>query len=160
MPAHKFSPQPCFAKASRALLACTFSNVLNSDPALFCVLPDFVPLQVFCPRCEDIFYPRSEYQCSIDGAYYGTTFPHLMLMTYPMYRPPKAVETYVPRVFGFKLHPTAYANRETAPSRSSQRRVTAAAEQGELSRQRSGTAGTAGTGAGGNGNNGGNGNEL
>lgn len=35
---------------------------------------------------QDIFYPRSEYQCSIDGAYYGTTFPHLLLMTYPMYR--------------------------------------------------------------------------
>jgi hypothetical protein len=27
--------------------------------------------QIFCPRCEDIYYPRSEYQCSIDGAYYG-----------------------------------------------------------------------------------------
>ncbi len=45
------------------------------------------------------------------GAYYGTTFPHLMLMTYPMYRPPKSADAYVPRVFGFKLHPTAYGNR-------------------------------------------------
>ena len=54
---------------------------------------------------------RSEYQCSIDGAYSGTTFPHLLLMTYPMYRPPKAADTYVPRVFGFKLHPSAYGNR-------------------------------------------------
>ncbi len=54
---------------------------------------------------------RSEYQCSIDGAYFGTTFPHLMLMTYPTYRPPKSVEEYVPRVFGFKLHPSAYGTR-------------------------------------------------
>lgn len=49
-------------------------------------------------------------QCSIDGAYFGTTFPHLMLMTYPVYRPPKSNEKYVPRVFGFKLHPSAITN--------------------------------------------------
>lgn len=69
------------------------------------------PLQIFCPKCEDIYYPRTEYQCSIDGAYFGTTFPHLMLMTYPSCRPPKASDLYVPRIFGFKLHPTAYGNR-------------------------------------------------
>ncbi|KAJ9512386.1 hypothetical protein QJQ45_012994 [Haematococcus lacustris] len=89
--------------------------------------------KIFCPKCEDIFYPRSEYQCSIDGAYYGTTVPHLLLMTYPMYRPPKCVDLYVPRVFGFKLHATAYGSREQAPPRANQRRI-AAAE----SRQRSG----------------------
>lgn len=72
-------------------------------------------VKVFCPKCEDIYTPKSEYQSSIDGAYFGTTFPHLMLMTYPTYRPPKNVEKYVPRVFGFKLHPTAYGNRETMP---------------------------------------------
>ena len=54
---------------------------------------------------------RSEYQCSIDGAYFGTTFPHLMLMTYPSFRPPQSIEKYVPRVFGFKLHSSAYGNR-------------------------------------------------
>ncbi len=67
--------------------------------------------QVFCPKCEDIYFPRSEYQCSIDGAYFGTTFPHLLLMSYPMYRPPKSSDVYVPRVFGFKLHPSAYGER-------------------------------------------------
>ncbi len=38
-------------------------------------------------------------------------------------RPPKSVEQYVPRIFGFKLHPTAYGNREPAPARNSQRRI-------------------------------------
>lgn len=28
-------------------------------------------------------------------------------MTYPSLRPPRLTEMYVPRVFGFKLHPTA-----------------------------------------------------
>jgi hypothetical protein len=68
------------------------------------------PSQVFCPRCEDIYYPRNEYQCAVDGAYFGTTFPHLLLLTYPQYRPPRNTPTYVPRVFGFKLHPTAYTH--------------------------------------------------
>ena len=54
---------------------------------------------------------RSEYQCSIDGAYFSTTFPHLLMMTYPTFRPPKSIEDYVPRVFGFKLHPSAYGTR-------------------------------------------------
>ncbi len=106
-------------------------------------IPGQSTVKVFCPKCEDIYYPRcahwlrvrtislthfdggvtmtmpctvlsldrSEYQCSIDGAYFSTTFPHLMMMTYPTYRPPKSVEQYVPRVFGFKLHPSAYGNR-------------------------------------------------
>ena len=46
-------------------------------------------------------------QGNADGAYFGTTFPHLLLMTYPSLRPPPATDTYVPRVFGFKLHPSA-----------------------------------------------------
>lgn len=84
-------------------------------------VPGQSTVKIFCPKCEDIFYPRSEYQCSIDGAYFGTTFPHLLLMTYPMYRPPKTADQYVPRIFGFKLHPTAYGNRETAPARNQNR---------------------------------------
>ncbi|KAB5573967.1 hypothetical protein DKX38_001161 [Salix brachista] len=41
---------------------------------------------------------------NIDGAYFGTTFPHLFLMTHGHLKPQKVVQTYVPRVFGFKLH--------------------------------------------------------
>lgn len=74
-------------------------------------IPGISTAKIFCPKCEDIFYPRNEYQCSIDGAYFGTTFPHLLFMTFPAYRPVKSKEVYVPRVFGFKLHPTAYGNR-------------------------------------------------
>ena len=40
----------------------------------------------------------------MDGAYFGTTFPHLYLMTYGHLKPQKPVQSYVPRVFGFKLH--------------------------------------------------------
>ncbi|KAF8067415.1 CKB4 [Scenedesmus sp. PABB004] len=72
--------------------------------------PGSSTVKIFCPRCEDIYYPRIDYQCSIDGAYFGTTFPHLLLMSFPLQRPPRSSERYVPRVFGFKLHPSAYGD--------------------------------------------------
>ncbi|XP_062189509.1 putative casein kinase II subunit beta-4 isoform X1 [Phragmites australis] len=61
-------------------------------------------VKIYCPKCEDIYYPRSKYQGNIDGAYFGTTFPHLFLMTYEHLKPQKPSQCYVPRVFGFKLH--------------------------------------------------------
>ncbi|KAM7259978.1 hypothetical protein ACFE04_015719 [Oxalis oulophora] len=66
-------------------------------------IPRSSTVKIYCPRCEDIYYPRSKYQ-DIDGAYFGTTFPHLFLMTYGNLKPQKPSQSYVPRVFGFKLH--------------------------------------------------------
>ena len=60
-------------------------------------------VKIFCPKCEDIYFPRSKYQGNIDGAYYGTTFPHLFLMTYGYLKPQRSNAAYVPRIFGFKI---------------------------------------------------------
>jgi casein kinase II subunit beta len=65
-------------------------------------------VKLFCPRCEDVYYPRSKYHGNLDGAYFGTTFPHLFLLTYPALRPARPSEAYVPRVFGFKISAKAY----------------------------------------------------
>ena len=67
--------------------------------------------------------PRSRYQ-HIDGAFFGTTFPHMLFFTYPERLPPQnppkcaAVppartqpRRYVPRIYGFKLHHTAIARQ-------------------------------------------------
>ncbi|KAJ0510715.1 putative casein kinase II, regulatory subunit, casein kinase II subunit beta [Helianthus annuus] len=67
-------------------------------------IPRSSTVKIYCPKCEDIYYPRSKYQGNIDGAYFGTTFPHLFLMTYGHLKPQKATQSYVPRVFGYKLH--------------------------------------------------------
>lgn len=67
-------------------------------------IPRSSTVKIYCPKCEDIYYPRSKYQGNIDGAYFGTTFPHLFLMTYGHLKPQKPVQNYVPRVFGFKIH--------------------------------------------------------
>uniref|UniRef100_A0A0D6R860 Casein kinase II subunit beta n=1 Tax=Araucaria cunninghamii TaxID=56994 RepID=A0A0D6R860_ARACU len=76
-------------------------------PASQSDIPRQGTVKIYCPKCEDLFYPRSKYQCNIDGAYFGTTFPHLFMMTYPTVKPMKPVQTYVPRVYGFKLHKSA-----------------------------------------------------
>ncbi|GMH09276.1 hypothetical protein Nepgr_011117 [Nepenthes gracilis] len=67
-------------------------------------IPRSSTVKIYCPKCEDIYYPRSKYQGDIDCAYFGTTFPHLFLMTYPQLKPQKPSQRYVPRVFGFKIH--------------------------------------------------------
>ncbi|KAG5607130.1 hypothetical protein H5410_028622 [Solanum commersonii] len=69
-------------------------------------IPRSSTVKIYCPKCEDIYYPRSKYQGNIDGAYFGTTFPHLFLMTYGHLKPQKPTQNFVPRVFGFKIHKT------------------------------------------------------
>ncbi|KAJ0405267.1 hypothetical protein ATCC90586_009774 [Pythium insidiosum] len=62
-------------------------------------------MKVFCPRCRDLYTPVTEYQSPpIDGAYFGTTFPHLFFMTYRELEPPPSTVLYVPRIFGYKIH--------------------------------------------------------
>jgi len=35
-------------------------------------------VKVYCPRCQDVYIPRQK-QLDIDGAYFGTSFPHVFL---------------------------------------------------------------------------------
>lgn len=50
-------------------------------------IPRTSTVKIYCPKCEDVYYPRSKYQGNTDGAYFGTTFPHLFLMTYAHIKP-------------------------------------------------------------------------
>ncbi|KAH7291371.1 hypothetical protein KP509_29G014500 [Ceratopteris richardii] len=70
-------------------------------------MPRTSTVKLYCPKCEDVYYPRSKYQGHIDGAYFGTTFPHLFLMSYPYMKPVKPTVGYVPRIFGFRIHKSA-----------------------------------------------------
>ncbi|XP_028772871.1 casein kinase II subunit beta-2-like isoform X2 [Neltuma alba] len=67
-------------------------------------IPRCSTVKIYCPKCEDTYYPRSKYQGNNDGAYFGTTFPHLFLMTYGHLKSQKPSQSYVPRVFGYKIH--------------------------------------------------------
>lgn len=36
-------------------------------------------VKIYCPRCKDIYSPKKKF-ADVDGAYFGTSFPHLLLM--------------------------------------------------------------------------------
>ncbi|KAJ3788453.1 casein kinase II, regulatory subunit [Lentinula aff. detonsa] len=46
-------------------------------------------VKLYCGRCEDLYSPKSSRHGSIDGAFFGTTFPHLLFLVYPTLIPPK-----------------------------------------------------------------------
>ncbi|KAF9522158.1 casein kinase II, regulatory subunit [Crepidotus variabilis] len=50
-------------------------------------------VKLYCGRCEDLYSPKSSRHGSIDGAYFGTTFPHLLFLVYPTLLPSKDPET-------------------------------------------------------------------
>lgn len=59
--------------------------------------------KVFCPRCEEVYIPKSR-EVNLDGAFFGTSFPHAFLKHYPLavILPPK-VHFYEPKISGFKI---------------------------------------------------------
>lgn len=64
-------------------------------------------VMVYCTRCKQVMLPsmKTGDDVELDGAYFGTTFAHLLLMQYPdlVPPPPVAVPDYLPRVFGFRV---------------------------------------------------------
>jgi len=67
-------------------------------------IPRTNTVKLFCPKCQDIYYPKLARHQNIDGAYFGTTFPHLLLQSYPEIVPTKPNFLYAPKIFGFKIH--------------------------------------------------------
>lgn len=109
---------PGLAAMGDKLRSCVFGRcprVLCNNQACLPIglkeLPRLDTVKVFCPRCQDVYEPRKMYHANIDGAYFGPTFPHLLLQTYPELVPDPAVQTYVPRIYGFKIHRSAQTHR-------------------------------------------------
>ncbi|CAD7928376.1 unnamed protein product [Amoebophrya sp. A25] len=59
--------------------------------------------KVYCPRCKEVFHPKSAKLEIIDGAFFGTSFAHLFFLTYPHLKPTSEPRNYIPRIFGFKV---------------------------------------------------------
>ena len=64
-------------------------------------------VKLYCPKCEDIYNPKSSRHAAIDGAYFGTSYHNILFQVYPALVPEKSVRRYEPRVFGFRIHAAA-----------------------------------------------------
>ncbi|KAI9207590.1 casein kinase II, regulatory subunit [Polychytrium aggregatum] len=114
--AEKFR-EGCFGRCPRVL--CHNQPVL---PIGITDIPGIKSVKLYCPSCEDIYNPTSRRHLTIDGAYFGTTFPHLLLQMFPELLPEKSTERYVPKIFGFKIHHTAREQRKQDELREQQQK--------------------------------------
>lgn len=103
-------------------------NECNGQPVLPVGLRDtlrYHEVMVYCPRCGQIFHPAQKQlnfrDDNLDGAYFGTTFAHLLLLQYPALKPTKAPRKtqYVPRIFGYKIHNSKGRGRRAIENKTS-----------------------------------------
>lgn len=96
---HKFNMQD-FGRCPRFMC--------HSQPVVPIGLSDRVcqeHVKVYCARCKQIYEPVYPGVQSVDGAFFGTTFPHLFFMSFEQLRPKDCDgENWVPRVYGFRIH--------------------------------------------------------
>lgn len=100
-------------------VAAVLSKFLNRDygvcPRVYCnntqMLPiglsdnvDDATVKVYCPRCNDVYEPRSSRHHVLDGAFFGTGLPHMFFMIHPEMRPQAPTAQYDARLYGFKLY--------------------------------------------------------
>ncbi len=82
--------------------------------------PQQFSVKLYCGKCNDIFAPEPK-SCTLDGAYFGTTFPHMFFMQFPDLKPQRidsVSKLYVPRIFGFRVYDAAETDEERALRRS------------------------------------------
>jgi len=114
-----------FILSPRGLLVMKEKYMLGSFgycPRVLCERQNVLPIgvseelstsrvKVYCPRCQDVYIPRQK-QIDIDGAYFGTSFPHVFMkvsgyemmaaQTYPELTPPGPPK-FIPKIYGFKI---------------------------------------------------------
>lgn len=61
-------------------------------------VPGEAMVKSYCPKCMDVYTPKSSRHHHTDGAYFGTGFPHMLFMVHPEYRPKRPSNQFVPRL--------------------------------------------------------------
>lgn len=76
-------------------------------------VPGEAMVKLYCPRCMDVYTPKSSRHHHTDGAYFGTGFPHMVFMVHPEYRPKRPASQFVPRwVTLWKLRRRSHCSSE------------------------------------------------
>ena len=73
-------------------------NLPISDAGLSDV-PGESMVKLYCPKCQDVYTPKSSRHHHTDGAYFGTGFPHMLFMVHAEYRPKRPPNQFIPRYY-------------------------------------------------------------
>ena len=88
-------------------------NVFGSCPRILCDRQSVLPfgmseklcisrVKIYCPKCNDIYIPQKKF-FDIDGAYFGCSFPHIFLQTFPDLIPKEKPALFIPKIYGFNI---------------------------------------------------------
>ncbi|KAF9115418.1 casein kinase 2 regulatory subunit [Mortierella sp. AM989] len=81
----------------------TYCQSTNVVPCGRYDLPGVETVKLYCPNCQDIYSPPSSRYHNLDGAYFGTTFAHMLFHIYPELVPNISNKIYTPAIYGFKI---------------------------------------------------------
>lgn len=57
---------------------------------------------VYCHNCNNLFEAKGSLK-KLDGAAWGSSFAHFLVLTYPYQFEKKALSSYIPKIFGFAV---------------------------------------------------------
>lgn len=61
-------------------------------------------VHVYCPLCQEIYKIHEDEKVYLDGSFFGTSFPHILLQTYPYYATLKTPPYCSSKIFGFNVY--------------------------------------------------------
>jgi len=88
----------CKNLRSHAIRYWSLSSMLSSYTAGLSDVPGEAMVKSYCPKCMDVYTPKSSRHHHTDGAYFGTGFPQMLFMVHPEYRPKRPANQFVPRL--------------------------------------------------------------
>ncbi|KAK8830061.1 Casein kinase II subunit beta [Blastocystis sp. ATCC 50177/Nand II] len=69
-------------------------------------------VKYYCPCCKDIYVPSDKRESTLDGCFFGPSFPMEFLIHYPECVPREPIRVYEPKLYGFSIHEESKAFRQ------------------------------------------------
>lgn len=60
---------------------------------------------IFCPHCGERYHPRSTKLSQLDGAYFGSSAAHILVLQFNSAINPGSIPPYIPLLYGFRIFP-------------------------------------------------------